>query len=124
MSTDPRRELGQRGEQLAAEHLQRLGYRIVERNYRTRWGELDLVAANEDTLVFCEVKTRQARTRRPTPLESVHTLKRSRVRRMAASWLAQRRDRPYLAELRFDAIGVIFDASGRLASIEHLEGAF
>ncbi len=124
VSIDGRHELGHLGERLAAEHLQRLGYRIVERNYRTRWGELDIVAQNGTTLVFCEVKTRRMRAGDRTPLEAVHTLKQSRVRRMASSWLVQRRDRPYATELRFDAIGVTFDPTGRLASIEHLEGAF
>ncbi len=124
MSSDARHQLGHLGERLAAEHLQRLGYRIVERNYRTRWGELDLVAQYGRTLVFCEVKTRRMQQPDRSPLEALHTLKQSRVRRMASSWLVQRRDRPYAAELRFDAIGVTFDPAGRLASIEHLEGAF
>ena len=55
--SDPRRALGALGERLAAEHLERAGYRIVERNYRTRYGELDIVASGERCLVFCEVKT-------------------------------------------------------------------
>jgi putative endonuclease len=55
VSSDPRHRIGELGEQLAAEHLARRGYRIVERNYRTRWGELDIVACDESTLTFCEV---------------------------------------------------------------------
>jgi hypothetical protein len=53
--TDPRQHLGRLGEQLAAEHLQRLGYAIVCRNHRTRYGEIDLIARDGDCLVFCEV---------------------------------------------------------------------
>ncbi len=124
MSEDARHRLGQLGEQVASEHLRRRGYRIVERNYRTRWGELDIVALDRRTLVFCEVKTRRVLGGARGPLESVHQLKRARVRRMAGRWLADRRDRPYADELRFDAIGVTFGPSGELTSIEHLEGAF
>jgi putative endonuclease len=54
MSTDLRHRLGKHGETLAAEHLIRLGYEIVERNYRTRWGELDIVAFDGTTLAFCD----------------------------------------------------------------------
>ena len=124
VSTDPRSQLGRLGEQLAAEHLIRRGFRIVERNYRTRWGELDIVAFDGRTLAFCEVKTRRRTAAGRSPLESVHARKRSRVRRMAARWLAERTDRPYAENVRFDAIGVTLDAAGRLLALEHLEGAF
>jgi putative endonuclease len=124
VSSDPRHQLGSAGEQLAAEHLVRRGFRIVERNYRTRWGELDIVAFDGRTLAFCEVKTRRAGGTRGGALEAVRPAKRAQVRRMAASWLGERRDRPYAAVLRFDAIGVTFDAAGRLVALEHLEGAF
>ena len=122
MSPDPRRDLGQAGERLACEHLERLGLRIVERNYRTRWGELDVVAVGPDTIVFCEVKTRRAGPGRP--FDALGPVKQGRVRKMAAEWLIERRDRPRAAELRFDAIGVTIDAAGRLLRLDHLEGAF
>ncbi len=124
MSADPRPDLGRLGEQLAAEHLIRRGYQIVERNYRTRWGELDIVAYDGCTLAFCEVKTRRLRAPGRDPLESLHARKRSKVRRMAGRWLVERTDRPYADKLRFDAIGVTFDAAGRLVRLDHLEGAF
>ena len=124
MSSDLRHRLGQLGEQLAAEHLVRQGFRIVERNYRTRWGELDIVAFDGRTLAFCEVKTRRASCSGAAPLESIRSRKRSRVRKMAALWLSERPDRPYAENLRFDAIGVTVDRSGRLVSLEHLEGGF
>ena len=124
VSADPRPELGRLGEQLAAEHLIRRGYQIVERNYRTRWGELDIVAYDGRTLAFCEVKARRLRAPGRDPLESVHARKRSKVRKMAGRWLVERTDRPYAENLRFDAIGVTFDAAGRLVRLEHLEGAF
>jgi putative endonuclease len=121
---DLRPQLGRLGEQLAAEHLIRRGFQIVERNYRTRWGELDIVAYDGSTLAFCEVKTRRLSAPGRSPLESVHALKRSKVRKMAARWLIERTDRPYADNVRFDAIGVTLDISGRLVSLEHLEGAF
>jgi putative endonuclease len=124
MSSDIRHRLGRLGEQLAAEHLTRHGLRILERNYRTRWGELDIVAFDGRTLAFCEVKTRRLAPGQGHPFEALRQLKRSRVRKMAASWLIERTDRPYAEVLRFDAIGVTFDPAGELVGIEHLEGAF
>src|SRR5688572_29160696 len=61
VADDPRRRLGARGEELAARHLEARGLEVVERNYRTRYGELDVVARDERFLVFCEVKTRIVR---------------------------------------------------------------
>jgi putative endonuclease len=124
MSSDPRHRLGSAGEQLAAEHLVHRGFRIVERNYRTRWGELDIVAFDGRTLAFCEVKTRRSGGSRGGPFDSLGPGKRAQVRKMAARWLIERRDRPRADVLRFDAIGVTFDAAGRLLELEHLEGAF
>ncbi|MFL5862195.1 MAG: YraN family protein [Solirubrobacteraceae bacterium] len=124
MDTDPGHQLGREGEQLAAEHLVRLGYEIVERNYRTRWGELDIVARAGRTLAFCEVKTRRAGGRAGGPFDAVGSGKQARVRKMAGSWLMERRDRPYADVIRFDAIGVTIDGAGRLVALEHLEGAF
>ena len=122
VSSDLRHRLGARGERLAAAHLERRGLRILERNYRTRLGELDLVAFDGVRLVFCEVKTRRAGSGRPW--DALGSTKQSRVRAMARQWLAERTDRPHAPELRFDAIGVTIDARGRLVALEHLEGAF
>jgi len=124
MSDDIRHRLGRLGEKLAADHLVRRGYRIIDRNYRTRWGELDIVAYDGTTLAFCEVKTRRMAGGRRDPLESVRWNKRARIRKMASRWLVERTDRPRADQLRFDAIGVTFDLSGRLLRLEHLEGAF
>lgn len=124
MGSDARKELGALGERLAGEHLARHGFQIVERNFRTRFGELDIVAFNGTVLAFCEVKTRRMRPGDGSPFDAIRSLKRSQVRKMATVWLSARRDRPYAQELRFDAIGVTFDRSGRLLGIEHLEGAF
>ena len=119
---DLRQTLGRRGEQLAAEHFERLGFRVLARNHRTRFGELDLVACADDLLVFCEVKTRRAGAR--SPWEALHSGKRSQVRRMAAAYLLEVRERPWSPGLRFDAVGVTIDARGRLVALDHLENAF
>jgi putative endonuclease len=124
MGDDVRNRLGALGEQLAAEHLGRRGFRVLDRNFRTRWGELDIVAYDGRAIVFCEVKTRRLARQDRTPLESVHARKRAQVRKIAMRWLAERTDRPYAPVLRFDAIGVTLDFEGRLVSLEHLEGAF
>jgi len=124
VSEDGRQRLGRRGEHLAAEHLVRRGFAIVERNYRTRWGELDIVAFDGRTLAFCEVKSRRLAPGAGHPFEGLRTLKQAQVRKMAGRWLIDRRQRPYAEIVRFDAIGVTFDFAGKLVGIEHLEAAF
>jgi putative endonuclease len=121
MSSDPRHHLGRAGERLALEHYQRLGFRLLDRNFRTPAGELDLILYDGATIVFAEVKTRRA----PTvidPIESVTPTKQRRIRRLAAAWLAERgSDRPHARELRFDAVGVMIDRAGRLVALDQLE---
>jgi putative endonuclease len=124
VSKDPRHRLGQLGERLAAEHLGRRGFQIIERNYRTRWGELDLVAFDGRTLAFCEVKTRRAVDPAVSPLEAIGRRKCVRIRNMARSWLTERTERPYADMVRFDAIAVTFDSAGQLLAIEHVENSF
>ena len=124
MTDDPRHTLGATGEQLAAEHLRRRGFAILESNYRTRWGELDLIAYDGRTIAFCEVKSRRDGGQGGTPFEAVGPAKQAQVRRIAARWLHERTGRPRARELRFDAIGITFDRRGRLLAIEHLENAF
>jgi putative endonuclease len=122
MSTDLRHRLGRRGEDLAAEHLQRRGFDIVARNHRTRFGEIDIVAHDGRTLVICEVKTRRAGP--GSPWDALGHAKQRQVRAMAIAYLAETRDRPAAPQLRFDAIGVVIDGRDRLVRLEHLEGAF
>jgi putative endonuclease len=109
MRTEPTNVLGRRGEDLAAEHFSRLGYRV-------------LAHSDESTIVFCEVKARRLGS--GEPFDSLHERKRRQVRTMAAAWLNEVTDRPFGAELRFDAVGVTVDARGELVRLDHLEGAF
>ncbi len=126
MPNDIRRDLGATGEQLAADHLTRRGLTILDRNFRTRYGELDIVAYDEHTTVFCEVKSRKARGMEAArdPLESVHPQKRRQVRQMAGIWLATRQDRPRTRELRFDVVGITLAPDGTLLRLDHIEAAF
>ncbi len=129
--TDRRRALGQFGEGLAVEHLERLGFAILERNARTRYGEIDLIAFDGRTLAMVEVKTRRvgdhARTIRPDqqPLAWLRPRQQARLRRLAAAWLAdERHTRPIAQTIRFDAIGVVVDGMDRLLRLDHVEGAW
>jgi putative endonuclease len=124
VSTDLRHQLGRIGEDLALAHFERLGFTLVARNHRTRYGELDLVVFDGSTLVFAEVKTRRANRAGSSPWETLHERKRKQVRRMAAAFLLEPGDRPWSADLRFDAVGVIIDGQGRLVRLDHLEAAF
>ena len=126
MSTDRTKELGRLGEELAAEHFSRLGYRVLARNHRTRFGELDLILADEDegTIVFCEVKSRRVGS--GPWQDNLHERKQKQVRAMAAAWLASVKvaDRPFGAGLRFDAVGVTLDDRGHLVRLDHMQAAF
>jgi putative endonuclease len=122
MPTDARKALGRLGERLAAEHFERLGWEIVERNFRTRQGEIDLIALDGETLVFAEVKT--CRLGRRRPWESLHEHKRSQVRRLAGAWFSEPRSRPRFARIRCDAIGIVLDDRDQLVRLDHLEDAF
>lgn len=129
MATDPRRTLGALGERIAEQHLVDAGYEIVERNFTSRHGELDLVAADSCCLVFCEVKTRVAggSSGPAGPIEAVGTTKRRKLRMLALRFLNERdpgNGRPGRDELRFDVIGVTVSPTGELLSVEHIEGAF
>ena len=124
MSSDLRQLLGRLGEDLALEHLERLGFRSVERNYRTRFGEIDLIVCDDQTIVFVEVKTRRVGASAGTAVEAVPPRKQRQVRGMAAAWLVESTDRPRSRDLRFDVVAVTVDASGSLVRLDHLEAAF
>jgi putative endonuclease len=115
-------DLGRRGERIAERALSAQGYEIIDRNWRCPEGEIDLVARDGDALVFIEVKTR-ASTAFGHPFEAITPGKLSRLRRLAAAWLAARGPVRGISRLRIDAIGVIAPRDAP-ASIEHLEGIF
>jgi putative endonuclease len=121
-----RQSLGRQAEDLVAARLIAAGWTLIERNARSRYGEIDLIAHDGRALVFVEVKAgRQGSRFGPErPVLAVGPRKQRQVRRLAAAWMQERRDlRPY-AQIRFDAVGVSFDRAGRVAGFEHFEGAF
>lgn len=124
--TAQRQHLGRTAEDLVAARLLAAHWEILERNARTRYGELDIVALDGRTLVFVEVKAGRANSAYgpERPVHAVGRRKQQRVRRLATAWLGGRRNLPYYAEIRFDAVGVSFDHAGRVLDVEHIEGAF
>jgi putative endonuclease len=108
------------GEDAVARWYEAAGYEVLDRNWRCRDGELDLVVIRGDTLVFCEVKTR-ASTRFGAPFEAVTLTKQRRLRNLALRWLAEHGT--HRSALRFDVASVTRTPSGELA-IDVLEGAF
>ena len=112
--------VGAYGEQVAVGHLVEAGLVVLDRNWRCPAGELDIVARDGDTLVFCEVKTRRG-DRHGSPAEALVAAKTARLRRLAARWLATSGVRA--STIRFDVISVRPQRSGA-AAVEHLRGAF
>jgi putative endonuclease len=110
--------VGAWGEQLAARYLQDRGLQVLDRNWRCRHGEVDLVARDGDCVVFCEVKTRTTE-RFGSPVEAVTRQKAARLRRLAAAWLQEHEVRG--GRVRIDVIGVLCPAAGP-ARVRHLEG--
>jgi putative endonuclease len=119
MKTDPRQQLGKMGEDLACAELQRRGYAILARRYRTRHGEIDIVARDGGTIVFVEVKAR-AGGEFGGGAEAVTAWKQQRIVRMATDYLA--RQRLLEAACRFDVVAV--DLLGAEPRIEVYCGAF
>ena len=119
MAENARQILGRLGEGVALEHYERLGFWLLERNYRTRAGEIDLVVCDGVTTVFAEVKTRHAGGL--DPLVSITVLKRRRMRSLASAWLAARPVRQRTRALRIDAVAIVVDQRGSLISLEQVE---
>jgi putative endonuclease len=113
--------VGRFGEQLATEVLVAHGLVLVERNWRCADGELDIIAVEDQTLVFVEVKTRSSLAY-GDPAEAVNQAKAARLRRLAVRWLAEHPD-PHWPELRFDVVAVVRCAPGG-PTVRHIRGAF
>jgi putative endonuclease len=115
MTRSTRRQVGITGEDIAAAWYEANGYQVLERNWRCRDGELDLILRDGRKVVFCEVKHRTG-LGFGTPAEAITREKKQRIRHLAARWLQDAKPRP--AEIRFDVAAVL---NGEL---EILEGAF
>jgi putative endonuclease len=116
---DPRRQLGDHGEDLAVAALKKQGYRILERNYTTPLGEIDLIARQGKTLVIVEVKTRKS-TRFGSPQEAVSAAKQAKLRRLADYYLKEKRLTGTV--VRFDVVAITL--SEGLPQMEIIQDAF
>ncbi|MBA2714278.1 MAG: YraN family protein [Rubrobacteraceae bacterium] len=114
-----KRSSGAWGEDLALRYLTRHGYTLVERNYRTRYGEIDLIVRKDGTLVFVEVKLRRG-TGFGDPLEAVTSRKQRTLRSLATQYLSDRD--PDFDTLRFDVIGIL--ATDNKVRIRYVKDAF
>ncbi|MBB5872235.1 putative endonuclease [Allocatelliglobosispora scoriae] len=117
--TKVRQAFGAWGEGIAAEYLLGSGMILLDRNWRCRDGEVDIIAREAETIVFCEVKTRRSRAFGPA-VDAVVGQKARRLRRLAAHWLALREAGS--VEVRFDVICVMPQPQGP-PEIDHLRGA-
>lgn len=120
-ATNLRAALGAWGEQIAVEHLTAHGLIVLDRNWRCREGELDVVATDGATVVVVEVKTRTG-TGFGRPEEAVTRRKLVRMRRVAQRWLAEHRVR--WVEVRFDVVAVLVDRRTGAHEVTHLLGVF
>ncbi len=119
--TRARKNLGDSGERVAALFLEQRGYKIVERNYRTRSGEIDLVAEDADGLAFVEVRTRRGGGMN-VPEESLTPRKRERLISMALEFLSQREEFAERA-WRIDFVAIELERGGKVKRIEVIKSA-
>lgn len=116
------KELGTLGERYAAAWLERQGWRILDRNWRSRYGELDIVAATPERVVaFVEVKTRRSLRCGP-PQEAVDPRKRACLRRAGAQWLLLPEHRLAHRGVRFDVVSIL--VHGGVVRLHHIPEAF
>jgi putative endonuclease len=118
--TDRRRALGQLGERLAVQHLEAKGYRIRERNFRVREGEIDIIAEADGVLAFVEVRCRRGNAM-GTAIESLTAAKQRRMLALAGVYAQQREGLP--EQHRIDVIAIDLAPDGRLLSLQHIESA-
>lgn len=123
--TEPSKNLGDVGEAMAAKHLKASGFKLIERNYRSRIGEIDIVARDGDCLVFVEVKTRKS-VDHGEPFESVGAQKQKKLTQLA--WSYAKRHRCLNTPIRFDVISIVMnsdeDTRSSSPEIRHFKAAF
>jgi len=115
-----RKEVGARGEKLAADYLKKRGYKIIQRNFRCREGEIDIIAQKGEYLVFVEVRTKR-NTAFGTPEESVTLSKREKLISLASAYL-QSYDKPPQS-WRIDVVAVELGPNNKVSRLEHIENA-
>lgn len=122
---DSRQARGRTGEAIARRHLRRRRYAIIQTNFRTRYGEIDIIARRGSTIIFVEVKARRSR-RFGEPFEAVGPRKQQQLKRMAEMWLAARQGpgAPDDCIYRFDVISIMLGGDGRAVELRHIKNAF
>ena len=115
-----RKEVGARGEKLAADFLKKRGYRILQKNFRCREGEIDIIAQKDECIVFVEVRTKKS-TAFGTPEESVTLAKREKLISLANTYI-QDYDKPPQS-WRIDVVAVELTPDNRVSRLEHIENA-
>lgn len=115
-----RKDTGNLGEKLAIDFLKKRGFRIIETNYRCRYGEIDIVTRKKDYLVFVEVRTRTNR-KFGTPEDSVSTAKKTRMRRAAEHYCQSHEKLP--ENWRIDLLAIELKGNGRPERMEIVENA-
>ena len=118
-----RQALGKLGEQYGVNHLKKKNYQILKTNYQSRFGEIDIIARKENTIVFVEVKTREEHLPFGLPREAVNRIKQNRIRKIADGYLAGDKKGDW-KESRFDIVEVIVQGNGKLKSLNHITDAF
>ena len=122
-----RKNVGRGGEDVACQYLDRKGYKVIERNYRRKWGEIDIIALKDNTVRFVEVKavSRESlpdlsREMDYRPEELVHPTKLRKIARTAALYMEEKRDG---REYQIDVVGVIMSSKTRTARCRLIEQA-
>ena len=118
---DVRRVIGNTGEDISVKHIKDKGYALICRNYRCRFGEIDIIARDKNTLVFIEVKTFTG-TDLGSPKEAVTSHKIEKIIFVAKHYIAKNRIKD--SRFRFDVIAVVLDSQKNVKSIEHIINAF
>lgn len=111
-----RKEIGSKGENIAADYLIERGYLLLDRNYHTRYGELDLVMLENGMIVFVEVKTRTS-TSFGTPEESITLSKLEHLENAGLLWLQAHPESP--DDWRIDAVSIFMQKNGKIRDIRH-----
>ena len=117
------KQLGAQGETWALEYFLASGYSLIEKNYRIKAGEIDLIVENQEWVVFVEVKTRR-NLRYGRGLESVINVKQTIIRKVAEYFLAYNFPKTNLKRIRFDVVDILVDANYKMVKCEHHQNAF
>lgn len=112
---------GRLGEDFALEYFKKRGFEIWERNYKTNFGEIDLIVKKGNLLIFVEVKTRKS-LEFGSPIEAINKKKQEKIRFIADYYLSKRKIKDY--QIRFDVFSILLDKDNKIKSFEHISNAF